>query len=365
MNQLFFELIRVAIGTQETLSHPPSKGEWKQLFAMAAKQSLVGICFAAVQRLNTSNTSNTSNLSELQYLTWMGMAAKIQQRNEKVNKACDEICERVRADGFECCVLKGQSNCEYYPDNLRNLRMPGDIDLWVWKRAEDGKHRIAEVVRYAQRLNPDTHPYYHHADINKVMGVDVELHYRPSWMSAPWRDRLLQRWVMDNTPCGKKVASKKFNAVYQLVHIYRHLFFEGIGLRQLLDYYFVLKSLSQEERYAAMTTIEGLGMARFAGAVMWVIAHVFANDNDDFFLGIKSNEEEGGFLLNEIMQAGNFGQYDSRNYTTKADCAIGWGWMKLKRNMRFLSQYPEEVIFKPLFRVYHFLWRSFKLWKYE
>lgn len=51
INKLFFDLIRVAIGTQNTLSRPPSKGEWAELYAMAKKQSLVGICFAAVQKL--------------------------------------------------------------------------------------------------------------------------------------------------------------------------------------------------------------------------------------------------------------------------------------------------------------------------
>ena len=62
MNELFFDLIRVAIGTQEGLSHTPSQKEWKALYDMAQKQSLVGVCFAALQRL----------------LAWMGMAAKIQ-----------------------------------------------------------------------------------------------------------------------------------------------------------------------------------------------------------------------------------------------------------------------------------------------
>ena len=40
IEQLFFELIRVALGTQETLSRPPSKVEWTELYAMSKKQSL-------------------------------------------------------------------------------------------------------------------------------------------------------------------------------------------------------------------------------------------------------------------------------------------------------------------------------------
>lgn len=53
INKLFFELIRVTIGNQVCLSHTPSADEWCDLYAMAKKQSLVGVCFAGVQKLVT------------------------------------------------------------------------------------------------------------------------------------------------------------------------------------------------------------------------------------------------------------------------------------------------------------------------
>lgn len=49
IEQLFFELIRVATGMQNTLSKTLSTLEWKQLYDMAKKQSLVGICFVSIQ----------------------------------------------------------------------------------------------------------------------------------------------------------------------------------------------------------------------------------------------------------------------------------------------------------------------------
>ena len=68
MEQLFFELIRVALGTQDTLSRPPSKGEWAELYAMAKKQSLVGICFSAVQKITNNQEPITQNLDVVLYL---------------------------------------------------------------------------------------------------------------------------------------------------------------------------------------------------------------------------------------------------------------------------------------------------------
>lgn len=63
-NNLFLELIRVAIGNQECLSRTPSKAEWAELYAMSKKQSLVGICFAGLQKLCSfvSQEPNTYNL---------------------------------------------------------------------------------------------------------------------------------------------------------------------------------------------------------------------------------------------------------------------------------------------------------------
>lgn len=81
INNTFFELIQVAIGTRICLSHTPSADEWGVQYVMAKKQSLVGVCFAGVQKLQ----SQRQETPEMLYLTWMGMAAKIQQRNEAMN----------------------------------------------------------------------------------------------------------------------------------------------------------------------------------------------------------------------------------------------------------------------------------------
>ena len=51
IENLFFELIQVAIGKRVCLSHSPNADEWGKLYAMAKKQSLVGVCFAGVQKL--------------------------------------------------------------------------------------------------------------------------------------------------------------------------------------------------------------------------------------------------------------------------------------------------------------------------
>ena len=149
-----------------------------------------------------------------------------------------------------------------------------------------------------------------------------------------------------------------FNRVYILVHIYRHLFHEGIGLRQLLDYYFVLaQGFTEEEREATMCTLRSLRMQRFTAAVMWVLQEVYGMD--DRYLLTQPDEREGRFLLSEIMLAGNFGQYDERLQHERGESALHWGLRKVKRNFRFVRSYPSEVLWSPLFKLWHWVWRKF------
>lgn len=128
---LFFELTQVALGIKASLILSPSTEEWMQLYELAKKQSLVGICFAGVHKLQTKHQSPPETL----YLQWMGKAAKIQQRNEVLNARQPEVLEYFREHGFPCFVLKGQGLAGVY-GVLANLRQSGDIDVWIDRTRE-------------------------------------------------------------------------------------------------------------------------------------------------------------------------------------------------------------------------------------
>ena len=124
--------------------------------------------------------------------------------------------------------------------------------------------------------------------------------------------------------------------------------------------------MSKEE---VMAVLRSLGMAKFAGAVMWVLNEVFSMPtqlsinyerlriNDCPWLLCEPNEKEGKKLLEEIMKGGNFGQYHTRDAALKKGGMIKHGLWKLKRVMRLVGSYPEEALWEPVFRVYHLGWR--------
>ena len=241
INPLFFELIKVVIGTRICLSHTPSADEWGELYAMAKKQSLVGICFAGVQKL----VEQLQEPPEMLYLTWMGMAAKIQQRNEVVNRQCVELQAKLSADGLDSAILKGQGIAQLYADNLRGLRQSGDIDAWV-------KGGFDKVNAFVQRTAPTKDLAYHRFHYDAFPDTEVELHCCPTLMRNLFDNRKLQKWCdgvlpseFVKTDLGFSVPPARFNRIFILTHIYRLFLFEGVGLRQVMDYYFVLRAADE------------------------------------------------------------------------------------------------------------------------
>lgn len=349
IEQLFFELIQVTIGTRICLSHTPSADEWGELSAMAKKQSLVGVCFAGVQRLQ----EHRQEPPEMLYLTWMGMAAKIQQRNEGVNQRCIELQKMVAAEGLDSVILKGQGVAALYSVDLRGLRQSGDIDILVkggFDKVINGTKKIGRLGKFS----------YVHAEWDVFDDVEVELHYRPSSMRNLINNHRFQKWAESFSKDdfeehnGIVTPTLSFNRIYMLLHCYRHVIGAGIGLRQLMDYYFCLKGkeLSTQEKTDNDKLLRRFGLYRFAGAVMYVLAEVF--HLEDKYMICAPNKKEGEYLLKQTLIGGNFGRYDERVKNKEKDSSIA---RKLFMNLRYALHYPGELLWALVWRVYAAYWK--------
>lgn len=366
---LFYELIRVSIGNQDYLSRRPSNSEWKALYNMAKKQSLVGVCFAALQRLGADADEGFERIgmSDSLYFDWMSMAATIQKRNEIVNRQCAELQTKLKADELRSCILKGQSVAQLYAEHLHGLRQSGDIDIWI-----EGDRDKA--LNYFKKLGAKvSFTSIKHAQVEVYEDTDVEVHSRPSWFYSPIHDRRWMKWVkkvkneqFNYDVNGIIAPTIEFNLVFLLIHIYRHLFEEGIGLRQIMDYFFVLttrknyntltssaKHLSNNEELSKI--LSSLGLMKFAGSLMFVMSEVFGLDKQ--LMICPPNEKDGRLLLEDIMIGGNFGKYDERNGKRKAN-RIARGFATMKRNMRYISAYPSEILWAPAWKMWHWCWRK-------
>lgn len=177
------------------------------------------------------------------------------------------------------------------------------------------------MLSYAKTVGETTQINKLEMHVRAFDDTSVEFHYKPFYMPRPMYDRILQTFLVEEmeacyanmiclagTEGAVSVPVPAFNLVHQLAHIWHHFFTEGVGLRQLMDYYFVLKTRpSDTDRDArVVSVIQILGLSSFAEAVMWVMQDVFGLDRA---LMLWTPDEVGGkVLLDEVMKIGNFGR---------------------------------------------------------
>ena len=452
--KIFFDFLRFCIGSAKEIPGSLKEADWKELYRIAKKQCLVGVLFDGIKKLPAEHVGMKKEL----LLQWMAESQMLEKANARLNVAAIQVSERFRKKEFRTCILKGQGNALMYPNPYS--RTPGDIDIWV----EGGDKRVISFVR---SISPHEKACYHHIEFPSYKGVEVEVHYRPSFLLCFWHNRKLQKYyervkeeqfshrVMLGEQGEIAIPTVEFNLIFQLTHIYAHLMNEGIGLRQLLDYYFVLcdfykvYQISSKITPSLFTLKEGstshpdpltlrgeggnrptrcseplrskdggpskvspdcagwdrlgmigdttsdtasivtsatvarsssvanssfsassssfstaidrvqeelkeLGLWKFAGAIMYIMQEVFGMPSSRLIA--PPNEEYGKFVLNEVLEAGNFGKHDARNRFGRSQ--LGHNLQRVYRDMRLVRYFPAEALSEPLFRVWHFFWRK-------
>ena len=432
--KIFFDFLRFCIGSAKEIPDSLKEADWKELYAIAKKQCLVGVLFDGIKKLPAEHVGMKKEL----LLQWMAESQMLEKANVRLNDAAIQVSEWFRKKGFRTCILKGQGNALMYPNPYS--RTPGDIDIWV----EGGDKRVISFVR---SISPHEKACYHHIEFPSYKGVEVEVHYRPSFLLCFWHNRKLQKYyervkeeqfshrVMLGEQGEIAIPMVEFNLIFQLTHIFSHLMNEGIGLRHLVDYYFVLcdfykvyqnfsnpsVSLSKgsstfspspsssgsgdvtapsrcseplrskdggpskvspncagwdrrdaigdmtsataaRSSFAANSSaaidrvqkeLKELGLWKFAGGIMYIMQEVFGMPASRLI--VPPNEKYGKFVLNEVLEAGNFGKHDARNRFGRSQ--LGHNLQRVYRDIRLMRYFPAEALCEPLFRAWHFFWR--------
>ncbi len=447
--KIFFDFLHFCIGSAKEIPDSLKEADWKELYAIAKKQCLVGVLFDGIKKLPAEHVGMKKEL----LLQWMAESQMLEKANVRLNDTAIQVSEWFRKKGFRTCILKGQGNVLMYPNPYS--RTPGDIDIWV----EGGDKRLISFVR---SISPHEKACYHHIEFPSYKGVEVEVHYRPSFLLCFWHNRKLQKYyervkeeqyshrVMLGEQGEIAIPTMEFNLIFQLTHIFSHLMNEGIGLRQLLDYYYVIcdfykvyqnfskthpssltkgsstfspspssmvftppsvppfpgdrnlrsgdvtapsrcseplrskvggpKRSSPDSAGWDRLSIEGdnsagsttavtssastaldvvqkelkeLGMWKFAGGIMYIMQEVFGMPASRLI--VPPNEKYGKFVLNEVLEAGNFGKHDARNRFGRSK--LGHNLQRVYRDIRLVRYFPAEALCEPLFRIWHFFWR--------
>ena len=361
MNDIFATL-QYCLGYKGDISNVVASMDWQKLYFFASKQAILGLCFEVVERLGEEYPKELKKnpIEKELLMTWMGKLQQIRRQNMKVNAVAGKLFSMLREDGFRCCVLKGQGNALMYPNAYS--RNPGDIDVWV----NASREQITEYAKKHFEIGDDIR--FHHLETS-LDGVPVELHFFPGIMNNPVYNTRLQKWFKRNADlqCSNVVSlpdgigkiaipTTAFNVIYQLTHLYHHFFDEGIGMRQIIDYYYVVNN---DELLVIRDTLQRelkhLGLWKFAGAVMYVLHETLGLSDEKMIAPM--DEKRGKLLLAEILNGGNFGKHFTKyGHFTQQGMAKKY-FLKIWRNMHFVRYYPIEALSEPIFRTWHFFWR--------
>ena len=358
-----FAFLRYCLGYKGNISRVVASMDWHELYSFASKQALLGLCFDGIERLGVEYPEELrcNPIGRELLMTWMGKAQQISRQNRKVNAVAGKLFSMLKKDGLRCCVLKGQGNALMYPNPYS--RTPGDIDVWI----DASRERIMEYASKKFELEDDIRLQHLETSLD---GVPVELHFFPCSMNNPIYHARLQKWFRRNAdlqcshivglPDGAgdiAIPTSAFNVVYQLCHLYHHFFDEGIGMRQIIDYYYVVSMLNVNCEMLTWLPkdLKHLGLWKFAGAVMYVLHEALGLSEKKMIAPM--DEKRGKLLLAEILNGGNFGQHFTKyGHFTQQGMAKKY-FLKIWRNMHFVRYYPTEALCEPFFRTWHFFWR--------
>ena len=380
MDKVVIELLQVAIGRRKSLARSLSADEWEGLYSACETQLVLGFTFSGIQKLPEEQMPPAELLAK-----WQKVALIENERWKRCSEICRKACETHERNGFYSCVLMprlaqvGDESLEFRDESL-GFRGgdPKDIDILCWsKDKKDGKSTIVEYVNFmyvasTKHIKPKV--VRHH--VNFASGnIPLEVHFKLDYLNCPWYNKRYEAWIGEMVERSSKSDScelpVEFYVVYQLLHLYKKLFCEGIRFGHLVEYYYTLQTLSiplhrgkcrppqspcvggedrvqsgdgRDERLEIMHVIERLGMKKFAGAVMYVLQTVFGMPDE--YLICDADARHGSFVLKMLPLAGEYTRPIERTRTLSHLGRLGHHLYWMKRNRPFFTQYPAEIFFE-------------------
>lgn len=334
--QKFIILLRNALNISNALPTEVSAEEWKEIYKFAQQQALLGVVFECVKKLEVKTAPSFT-----MQMQWVSATEQIRGLNKKFYAECQRLTRLFEDNGRKTVILKGQANSILYPDQF--IRHPGDIDIYV----EGGKKSVIQLLDTMGLLSKEEEELmaYHHVHLeHQDNGIVVEVHFRPSsGFYNPFRNQRLQNYLLEEvkalslTEKGFYVPTMKFALAMQLAHLQRHFIERNIGLRQITDYYILLKNSTPDDRNDIANMLDKFGAKRFAGALMYLLQVIF--DLDKSLMLCTPDEKRGETLLAEVI---NGDEYVKQRAESKASGLANLMERKI-HTLKFSTLYPSET----------------------
>lgn len=341
----YIEFIRYSLDEKATLPESIVEIDWGDFINFCYQQSVFGIALAGIEKAKACSTS--LSIDQMDLLEWIGMVESVKAQNEIINKRGVAVTKWFEERGYRSVILKGQANGLMYP--RPEYRIPGDIDIWV--EGKDG-----DIIKLVLKEWPDAHYSIHHVKMPVFNDVSVEVHYKPMYLMNWFADRKLQNYIgrIEDAQFSNKVnlgngkigvLTDDFNLVYQLLHMYAHLFSTRNNFKQLVDYYYLLrKAKGNFKKTEIKVLLEQFEILKYAKGIMWIMSEVLGVEAN--YLIVDSDKNIGRLLLKETMK---YGMYENRTAVDLTKQFFG--------NLKLAGVFPKNVLISPLFLLWHQWWK--------
>ena len=369
MNQstsLFLWLLRAALFDEKLDVSAFAEADWRQIFHLANVQTVSSLILDGMGML-------PSSVLQIPFDIKMMLFAKM-QRMEQINtlhrSVIVKIYKALKAEGIQAVFMKGQTVSLRYPNPLR--RTPGDIDFVV--ASEDFDRTMAVMEKIGKVDHGLVHEHHGMAWVDDVM---VEPHYKVHNYQRPSTDQAMQEIFSSVFPSKLSSAdidgyevpvfSPTFESVFLISHMVNHVYEEGLGLRQVIDYAMFLHHCADKIDW--MQHHEWLYRMRMERA--WRIFTCICVE----YLGLPLPSQVEPFSYNErkraakmmddILKVGNFGRgkyvFQHRGMM---DAWRNYCWVA-KRCLRLGFVCPSEARWWMISKVIRFFWKKNKKMRKE
>lgn len=230
-------------------------------------------------------------------------------QNERLLMAQDAVLRSFERTNIPVAVLKGSSAARYYPQP--ELRALGDIDLLINKNDIPTARELLLHEGYKE----NAHEHDFHISFSKK-GVTLELHEQvtvfpdtPGGQAAQEIAKGFLEHLDIGSMCGYDfpVLSRTDQALSLLLHIVRHMFEGGIGLRQLCDWMVFVSTEGSHFEDDVCPVLKRCGLLTFAEVSTKACEQYLGLDHACCCWCNSVDEHTCKLFMDSVFRGGNMG----------------------------------------------------------
>ncbi|MFZ4263444.1 nucleotidyltransferase family protein [Sphingobacterium sp. HJSM2_6] len=312
IHQVFFTLLRLGLWKNSTESFsifPLKELEWEKLFALSIQQAVEGIIFNSFSKLSPNDLPSKALL-----LKWTVRVDSIERYNQTIQNNTKKLAKLYNQNQVSFFLLKGYSLGRLY--DTPNLRSSGDIDLYFPK---------ISCFKSANQLIQSKNILVEKGSLKSsfftLNNTVVEHHVKLFDILNPFCSQYLANLIKEESKNSIQLSIDEVTVptisyllahVQTNAHILKHYLGYGIGIRQFCDlarlYYHSKNSIDSNQ---LMEIYKKLKIYNWVDDVNQFLVKYIGLEPQ--YLPFEYNQNTNtniDWLLNDILQAGNFGLLD-------------------------------------------------------